>query len=68
MYMKMTNKNVIIKYVDTKISMADIFAKYVPHTVLEKLRPSVMGRGDLPTPVFICNFFKGPDAKIFFNL
>ena len=40
--------NVIIKHVDGKINLADIFTKYVTNQVLEKLRPAVMGREEPP--------------------
>ena len=39
-----TNQNVIIKYIETKKNLADIFTKYVENTVFQKLRPAVMGR------------------------
>ena len=42
------NKNVSVKYVDTKNNLADIFTKYVQNTVLDKLRPAIMGREDPP--------------------
>ena len=42
------NKNAIIKHVETKYNLADLFTKYVPNTVLEKLRPAIMGREDPP--------------------
>ena len=44
-------KNVTVKYVDTKDNLADIFTKYVPNTVLETLRPAVMGREDPPRTI-----------------
>ena len=43
-----SNKNAIIKYVETKYNLADLFTKYVPNTVLDKLRPAIMGREDPP--------------------
>ena len=43
-----SNKNTIIRYVDTKYNLADLFTKYVPNTVLEYLRPALMGREDPP--------------------
>ena len=41
--------NVIVKHVDGKLNLADIFTKYVTNQVLEKLRPAVMGREDPPS-------------------
>ena len=38
------NKNVIIKYIETKKNLADIFTKYVDNSTLEVLRPAVMGK------------------------
>ena len=42
------NKNVIIRYVDTKDNIADLFTRYVANNVLERLRPAVMGRSEPP--------------------
>ena len=39
-----TNQNVIVKYIETKLNLADVFTKYVENTVFQKLRPAVMGR------------------------
>ena len=38
----------VVKYVDTKNNLADIFTKYVPNTVLERIRSAVMGGEDPP--------------------
>ena len=43
-----TNQNIVIKYVETKNNIADLFTKYVTNTVLEKLRPAIMGREEPP--------------------
>ena len=46
-----SNQNVVVKHVDGKLNLADIFTKYVTAPVLDKLRPAVMGRTDPPTEV-----------------
>ena len=43
-----TSKNVVTKYTEPKNNLADIFTKYVPNTVLESLRPAIVGREDPP--------------------
>ena len=40
--------NVIVKHIDGKLNIADIFTKYVTNQVLETLRPAVMGREKPP--------------------
>ena len=42
------NLNLTIHHVDTKFNIADIFTKYVPQTVLNVLRPAIMGRAPPP--------------------
>ena len=44
----LANKNATVQHVETKNNLADIFTKYVPNTVLERLRSPIMGRGDPP--------------------
>ena len=44
----LANKNATAKHVDTKNNLADIFTKYVPNTVLERLRAPIMGRENPP--------------------
>ena len=44
----LANKNATVKHVETKNNLADIFTKYVPKTVLDRLRASIMGRESPP--------------------
>ena len=43
------NKNVVVKHCDTKLNIADMYTKYVTNSVIEKLRPALMGREYPPT-------------------
>ena len=45
-----TNKNIVIKFCPTKYNIADLFTKYVANTVMETLRPAIMGREIPPIP------------------
>ena len=42
------NLNLTIHHVEKKFNIADIFTKYVPQTVLNILRPAIMGREPPP--------------------
>ena len=44
----LANKNATVKHVETKNNLADIFTKYVPNTVMERLRAPIMGRENPP--------------------
>ena len=45
------NGNVIVKHVDGRLNLADLFTKFVTNEVLERLRPAIMGRSLPPTEV-----------------
>ena len=45
------NGNVIVKHVDGRLNLADLFTKFVTNEVLESLRPAIMGRSLPPTEV-----------------
>ena len=45
------NGNVIVKHVDGKLNLADLFTKFVSTEVMTRLRPAVMGRSLPPTEV-----------------